>query len=143
MLRSSRLLSLLLAAAVLALTNGEVDFMLNSLGLQRGLQSVFVTRMIERAADANTPDDVRAVIEMNLQVLQRRLVRRSANEGPDAAHDAMLARLLDRFLNQHAWGQEVTVTVANAGTPKPKPKIFYTPPHLPLPRVFMLEIIQT
>jgi hypothetical protein len=78
--------------------------------LQRGLQSVFVTRMIERAADANTPDDVRAVIEMNLQVLQRRLVRRSANEGPDAAHDAMLARLLDRFLNQHAWGQEVTVT---------------------------------
>jgi hypothetical protein len=78
--------------------------------LQRGLQSVFVTRMIQRASDPATPDDVRAVMEMHLQVLQRRLVRRSATDGPDAAHDAMLARLLDRFLNQNAWGSEVTVT---------------------------------
>ena len=78
--------------------------------LQRGMQSVFVTRMIERASDPATPDDVRSAIEMHLQVLQRRLARRSASEGPDAAHDAMLARLLDRFLNQNAWGSEVTVT---------------------------------
>lgn len=78
--------------------------------LQRGLQSVFVTRMIELASAPTTADDVRSSVEMHLQVLQRRLARRSTTDGPDGAHDAMLARLLDRFLNQNAWGSDVTVT---------------------------------
>jgi hypothetical protein len=47
---------------------------------------------------------------MHLKRLQRRLDRRSSTDGPDAFHDAMLARLLDRFLNQNSWGDEATVT---------------------------------
>jgi len=78
--------------------------------LQRGLQSVLVTRMIERASDGATPDDVRAILEAHLGRLQRRLARRSASDGPDAAHDAMLARLLDRFMNQHPWTPARVVT---------------------------------
>jgi hypothetical protein len=78
--------------------------------IQRGLQSVLVTRMIERASNDDTSDDVRATLEMHLKRLQRRLDRRSSTDGPDAFHDAMLARLLDRFLNQNSWGDEATVT---------------------------------
>jgi hypothetical protein len=81
--------------------------------IQRGLQSVLVTRMIERASAVDTTDDVRAVLEMHLKRLQRRLDRRSATESPDASHDAMLARLLDRYLNQNSWGDEATVTPLN------------------------------
>jgi hypothetical protein len=78
--------------------------------IQRGLQSVLVARMIERASNTATPDDVRAVIEIHLSRLQRRLARRSGSDGPDAAHDSMLARQLDRYLNQHPWSGDITVT---------------------------------
>jgi hypothetical protein len=53
---------------------------------------------------------VRAVFEDHLSRLQRRLARRSGSEGPDAAHDSMLARLLDRYLNQHPWSHDITAT---------------------------------
>ena len=76
--------------------------------IQRGLQSVLVARMIERASDDTLPDDVRAIFEDHLSRLQRRLARRSGSEGPDAAHDSMLARQLDRYLNQHPWSDDVT-----------------------------------
>lgn len=78
--------------------------------LQRGLQSVLVARMIEQASSPAQTDDVRAVLEDRLSALQRRLARRAGGgEGPDAAQDAMMARLLDRFLNQNPWGSETVV----------------------------------
>jgi hypothetical protein len=53
---------------------------------------------------------VRAVLEIHLSRLQRRLARRSGSDGPDAAHDSMLARQLDRYLNQHPWSGDITIT---------------------------------
>jgi len=71
--------------------------------LQREVQRLVVDRMVERAFDPETPSAVRVVIESRLARLQNRLVRRGGGEGIDAAHDAVLARDLDRYLYQREW----------------------------------------
>lgn len=72
--------------------------------LQRLFQRITVDRLMERAFDSDSPDAVRVVIEDRLALLQRRLMRRGeASQGLDAAHDAMIARDLDRFLYQREW----------------------------------------
>ena len=71
--------------------------------LQREVQRLVVDRLVERAFDPDTPSAVRVVIESRLARLQNRLVRRGGGEGIDAAHDAVLARDLDRYLYQREW----------------------------------------
>lgn len=71
--------------------------------IQRTLQRVVVDRMIETATHDRSSDAVRATLENELALLQRRLARRSDGEGRDAVHDGHLSRELDRFLYNREW----------------------------------------